>query len=328
MTLRTITAAVLSAPHALAHAIAPGAPQPALPATAQNAATSASPSAAPAAAVASGPKPWFALSDNGMVLLGYPIQWEPLVQMSLKVGAALIVLVIAWTISAWIRRLIKRGAARAEFDPTLSGFLANAAKWAILTIAIVTCLGVFGVQTASFAAVIAALGLAIGLALQGTLSNIASGVLLLVFRPFKVGDSVVVAGQAGTVNEIDLFTTALDTADGRRVVVPNAQIAGAVIDNQSHHPRRRAELLLSVPFDVDTEATRRALIAAMHDAAHTPGALHDPAPEVAIVDFGKASIQWAVRVWARNQDVGAVRARLLEAAKRELDRAAIRTSAS
>ncbi|MFN9977967.1 MAG: mechanosensitive ion channel family protein, partial [Phycisphaerae bacterium] len=120
-----------------------------------------------------------------------------------------------------------------------------------LACAILGIAGSFGVNVNTFAAIIGSAGLAIGLAFQGTLSNIASGVLLLVFRPFKVGDSVVIAGVAGVVNEIDLFTTALDTADGRRVIVPNAQIAGAVIDNQSHHPRRRFEVLLSVQFDAD-----------------------------------------------------------------------------
>ena len=245
----------------------------------------------------------------------------------LKFGFALLVLVGAWVFSGWIRAALKRGTNKAHLDPTLSAFFANLAKWAILTIAVITTLEVFNIQPASFAAVIAALGLAIGLAFQGTLSNIASGILLLIFRPFKVGDSVVIAGQAGIVNEIDLFTTALDTADGRRVIVPNAQIAGAVIDNQSHHPRRRAEVLLSVSASSPVEATRKALETAAREAIAGAGGLDIPPPEITMTDFGRASVQWAVRVWAPREKLGAVRTQILEAMKRELDAAGVRVSA-
>jgi small conductance mechanosensitive channel len=237
-------------------------------------------------------------------------------------------LVVAWVASSWLRRLIKNGTYRARLDPTLGSFFANAARWGVLTLGVVTCLGVFGVQTASFAAVIAALGLAIALAFQGTLSNIASGVLLLVFRPFKVGDSVVIAGVAGVVNEIDLFTTALDTADGRRVIVPNAQIAGAVIDNQSHHPRRRFEVLLSVNFDADPSVTEAALSRALRVLEGKPGYLSSPPPEVAMTDFGKASVGWAVRYWATREVGGVHRPELLAAIKQELDREGITLAAT
>jgi len=244
----------------------------------------------------------------------------------LKVGFVLLILVAAWVFSGWIRSALKRGTNRAHLDPTLSAFFANLAKWSILTVAVITSLGVFNIQPASFAAVIAALGLAIGLAFQGTLSNIASGVLLLIFRPFKVGDSVVIAGQAGIVNEIDLFTTALDTADGRRVIVPNAQIAGAVIDNQSHHPRRRAEVLLAVAAGSPVEATRKVLERAAREAIDGAGGLDIPPPEIAMIDLGRASVQWAVRVWAPREKLGAVRMQMLETTKRELDAAGIRLS--
>lgn len=256
------------------------------------------------------------------------LDWELLAFWSVRVGAALLVLVMAWVAASWLRRAIKNGTNRAHLDPTLGAFFANAARWGVLTLGVVTCLGVFGVQTASFAAVIAALGLAIGLAFQGTLSNIASGVLLLVFRPFKVGDSVVIAGVAGVVNEIDLFTTALDTADGRRVIVPNAQIAGAVIDNQSHHPRRRFEVLLNVQFDADPNVTEAALSRALRVLEGKHGYLPSPPPEVTMTDFGKASVGWAVRYWATREVGGAHRPELLAAIKGELDREGIKLAAS
>ncbi|MGH7243712.1 MAG: mechanosensitive ion channel family protein [Phycisphaerales bacterium] len=244
-----------------------------------------------------------------------------------KIGFVLLVLIGAWILSGWIRAALKRGTNKAHFDPTLSAFFANLAKWAILTIAVITSLEVFNIQPASFAAVIAALGLAIGLAFQGTLSNIASGILLLIFRPFVVGDSVVIAGQAGIVNEIDLFTTALDTADGRRVIVPNAQIAGAVIDNQSHHPRRRAEVLFNIAASADVEATRRALQTAAQESIDKAGGLSLPPSEVTMTDFGRASVQWAVRVWAPREKLAQVRVQILETAKREFDAAKVRLSA-
>lgn len=256
----------------------------------------------------------------------FRFDWEVVSLWGFKIGFVLLVLVGSWVFSSWIRSALKRGTNKAHFDPTLSAFLANLAKWAILTIAVITSLEVFNIQPASFAAVIAALGLAIGLAFQGTLANIASGVLLLIFRPFKVGDSVVIAAQAGIVNEIDLFTTALDTADGRRVIVPNAQIAGAVIDNQSHHPRRRAEVLVNVSASSPVEATRKALETAAREAIEQAGGLEIPPPEVTMTDFGRASVQWAVRVWAPREILGAVRMRMLETAKRELDEAGVRIS--
>lgn len=279
---------------------------------AQAAAPSASPSTTPLAPVIALPR--------------FRLDWDLVAVWGFKIGFALLILVGAWVLSGWIRAALKRGTNRAHLDPTLSAFFANLAKWAILTIAVITSLEVFNIQPASFAAVIAALGLAIGLAFQGTLSNIASGVLLLIFRPFKVGDSVVIAGQAGIVNEIDLFTTALDTADGRRVIVPNAQIAGAVIDNQSHHPRRRAEVLLNVAASAPVEATRQALETAAREAIETAGGLEIPPPEIAMTDFGKASVQWAVRVWAPREKLGAVRMQMLETTKRELDAAGVRIS--
>lgn len=280
---------------------------------------------------AAAPAPAAGSSPRSTILPVTPLprfrfDWEVVSIWGFKIGFVLLVLVGSWVFSSWIRAALKRGTNKAHFDPTLSAFFANLAKWAILTIAVITSLEVFNIQPASFAAVIAALGLAIGLAFQGTLSNIASGVLLLIFRPFKVGDSVVIAGQAGIVNEIDLFTTALDTADGRRVIVPNAQIAGAVIDNQSHHPRRRAEVLINVVAGAPVEATRKALNQASREAIELAGGLEIPPPEVTMTDFGRASMQWAVRVWAPREKLGAVRTQMLETVKRELDAAGVRIS--
>ena len=124
-----------------------------------------------------------------------------------------------------------KGLEKTRFDETLTKFFAKIARWGVLALGVLSCLSIFGVETTSFAALIGAMGLAIGLAFQGTLSNFASGVMLLIFRPFKVGQFVKVGGEAGTINEIDLFTIALDTSDNRRIIIPNSKVFGATIEN-------------------------------------------------------------------------------------------------
>ncbi len=182
------------------------------------------------------------------------------------------------------------------------------------------CLSKFGVETASLAAVIGAAGLAIGLAFQGTLSNFAAGAMLLVFRPYKVGDTVVVAGHAGTVDEIELFTTTLDTPDKRRVIVPNSSIFGAVIENHTHHGARRFEIPVGAAYAADVDQTRAALERAVQSV---PMVLTMPAPDVMLMGLGSSSVDWAVRGWARRESLGQAKQAVIRAVKLELDRAGI-----
>ena len=148
------------------------------------------------------------------------------IEYGTRVVGVLVVLFIAWLGAGWVGRTVLRSLERARFDSTLSRFLAKISRWAILLFTVLSCLSMFGIQTTSFAAVIGASALAIGLAFQGTLSNFASGAMLLLFRPFKVGDVVNVAGHTGTVFEIDLFSTTLDTPDNRRIILPNSKVYG------------------------------------------------------------------------------------------------------
>ncbi len=237
-----------------------------------------------------------------------------------RILAALAVVVVAWFVAGIVRRLVRQSTTRTHMDLTVGKFLANAARWTILVMAIVAAMGQLGVQTASFTAVLAATGLAIGLAFQATLSNFASGVILLVFRPFKVGDAVNVAGQAGSVNEIGLFMTEIDTADGRRIVLPNSQISGNVIENTSHHARRRAEVIAATIYDTDLDTTRAVLEAAVK---RVPGILTDPGVEVAIAAMSPAGVQWAVRAWALRENLGAVQQKLFREVKAALEAADI-----
>lgn len=243
-----------------------------------------------------------------------------LLTYGVRAAGALVFLLLAWFVASWVRRALRRGLGQAKFDPTLGKFLSNVARWVILTLAVVACLGTFGVQTTSFAALIGAIGLAVGLGFQGTLSHLASGVLLLVFRPFKVGDMVNLAGTIGKVNEIDLFMTELDTPDGRRVIVPNSKIFGGVIENITHHPRRRVEVAVGVAYGASVDQTRAVLETALQGV---PGALADPAPEVVLQELGASSVNWQLRVWASRDDFLKVRQATTRAAKLALDEAGI-----
>ncbi|MFN0012617.1 MAG: mechanosensitive ion channel family protein [Phycisphaerales bacterium] len=241
------------------------------------------------------------------------------------VAGALLLLVAAWVLAGWLRRVILRAATRAHFDITLAKFLGNTVKWAVLFFAVITCLGTFGINTTGFAAVLGTAGLAIGLALQGNLSNLASGVLLLVFRPFKIGDSVIVAGQAGIVDGIDLFTTNLDTADNRRIIVPNGAIFGGVIENQTRHPTRQVIVTVPTWAGADLAAARAALLGAAEEVVRTAqaeGALTTPPPAVALTEITPAVV-WQVSLWVRTPGVAAVRQRLLAEVKAAIDAAGI-----
>lgn len=237
-----------------------------------------------------------------------------------KIVGVLVALFIAWLIAGSVRRAIVRASEKRGFDITLGRFFANIARYAILAGAILGCLGVFGIQTASFAAVIAAMGLAVGLAFQGTLSNFASGVMLLVFRPFKVGDFIRAGGESGTVKELELFVTELCTPDNRRIIVPNSKVFGDTIENVSHHPTRRVEVPVGVSYSADLQHCRAALLQA---AQSLSTGLKDPAPVAVLADLGDSSVNWKVRVWCNASDFWPTTEALVEAIKTQLDAAQI-----
>lgn len=187
-------------------------------------------------------------------------------------------------------------------------------------LALIFCLGRFGVQTASLAAVIAAAGLAVGLAFQGTLSNFAAGIMLLTFRPFKVGDTVNVSGETGSVEEIELFFTHIDTFDNRRIILPNATVFGTKIENISHHPLRRADVNVGVDYTADVDRTREVLLAAV---ASVEGQAQGKEPQVVLQNFGASSVDWTVRIWAPAATLFPTREATLRAIKYHLDEAGI-----
>jgi small conductance mechanosensitive channel len=241
-------------------------------------------------------------------------------QLGLRAVFVLILLTVAWTISGWGSAIVRTTLDRIKFDETLSIFLSKLVRYAILLMAALTCLNKFGVETTSFAALIGAAGLAIGLAFQGTLSNFAAGAMLLLFRPYKVGDEVNVAGYSGTVREIELFTTAIDTPDYRRIIVPNSSIFGAVIENVTHHPVRRFNVDVGTAYSADIDQTRRVLERAVSSVTQV---VPTPAPAVVLLDLGASSVNWSVRAWAKRETHGDARQALVRAVKMELDQAGI-----
>lgn len=168
-----------------------------------------------------------------------------------KVAGAIVILLLAMFISGWVRSMVEKALTRVNFDPTLTKFFGTASRWVVLLLAVLGCLGMFGIETTSFAAVIGGASLAVGLAFQGSLSNVAAGVMLLTFRPFSVGQVITVAGQTGKVDEIGLFTTALNTPDNRHIIIPNGQVFGSTIVNITHNPKRRVGVSIGIGYDDD-----------------------------------------------------------------------------
>ena len=241
-------------------------------------------------------------------------------QFLLKVGGAILFLFIAWLVAGAAARATRHSLEKSKLDLTLTKFFGNLAKYGVLILAVVACLGVFGIETTSFAAVLGAAGLAIGLAFQGSLSNFSAGVMLLAFRPFKVGDVVNVGGVTAKVTEIELFTTLLDTGDNRRIIMPNSKIFGNTIENITFHPTRRVDVNVGTDYEASLREAREVM---MQVAQDVEGGLPEPPPQVYLQELGGSSINWTVRVWTPTPDYWAVRERLTQQLKEALDDAGI-----
>ena len=233
-----------------------------------------------------------------------------------KIAGVLVLIFAAWVFAAYVRKMVRQGLRKAKFDETLTRFLSNAVRWLILAVAGISVLGVFGVEATSFAALIGAAGLAVGLAFQGTLSNLAAGVMLLVFRPFKVCDVVMVAGVKGTVDEIDLFSTVIDTIDHRRIYVPNSAVFGSTIENFSYFKTRRMDLIFSVETYFDVVAVRREIEKRL---ALLPLIPDRPAPVLILKELTSKTTDWEIQVWCNTTDTPDVRQTCLTMARESVD---------
>jgi small conductance mechanosensitive channel len=227
-------------------------------------------------------------------------------------------LVFTWTIASIIGRYFG-GMISKKVDLTLGKFLTKAIRNGLMLVVVLGVLSANGIQLTAFAAVLAALGFAVGMALQGTLGNIASGIMLLLFRPFKVDDYIVVADTAGTVEEIDLFTTRLNTLDNRHIIIPNSEIFGSKLENYTRNQLRRVDVNVGASYNADIDQTRAALERAV---AKTKGA-STPKGYAYLMELGASSVDWQLRVWCDAADYWDVRESLTANAKIEMDRAGI-----
>ena len=243
-----------------------------------------------------------------------------LTSYALRVVGALVLFLIAWTVAGWAQRMVVRGIEKRSLDLTLGKFTASLVRWLVLVAAGVAILGMFGVQTASFAAVIGAGGLAIGLALQGSLSNVGAGAVLLIFRPFKVGDVITAAGHTGAVNEISLLTTNLDTPDNQRIIIPNAKLLGDSVVNITFHPMRRVDVDVGTDYSANIDETRTVLTTVVKSIE---GQIEGKDPAVVLVGLGASSIDWQLRIWVPTADFWARKGELTAATKKHLDAANI-----
>ncbi|MEM9188899.1 MAG: mechanosensitive ion channel domain-containing protein [Myxococcota bacterium] len=250
----------------------------------------------------------------------YKTYVEPNLDTIKNVALALLLLLVARFVAGWASALIRRGLEARKFDTTLTRFFASAVRIGIMLMSVLAILGMFGVETTSFAAVIGALGLAIGLAFQGTLGNFAAGVMLLVFRPFKVGDAIVVDGEVGTVNQIDLFTTGIATLDNKLVMVPNGNVFGNKITNITHYETRRVDIDVGVDYSADIDKTREVLTKAIESIELK---IEEPDSVAFLKGLGGSSVDWQIRVWCKTSDYWAVYEAGIRAVKMHLDEAGI-----
>lgn len=237
-------------------------------------------------------------------------------QWGMRILGALAVLVIGMFVARWLKNAVRRALERKGTDTTLIPFASNTAYYLALTFVVVSVLGMFGVEVTSVIAVLGAAAFAVGLALQGTLANFSSGVMLLVFRPFKVGEYVDAGGTAGSVAEIGIFFTTLNTPDNVRVVVPNSSVWGQTIHNYAANDTRRNDMVVGVSYADDLPKAKQII----HDVlAADTRVLEDPAPTVAVAELGDSSVNIVVRPWCNKGDYWSLRFDLTQKMKEALE---------
>mmetsp|Transcript_23048 Transcript_23048/g.39122 ORF Transcript_23048/g.39122 Transcript_23048/m.39122 type:complete len:285 (-) Transcript_23048:4744-5598(-) len=238
-----------------------------------------------------------------------------------SVLGAIGILFLGWIIAAWLGRRVRRiGEATEHLDDTLFNFLGSLVRYTVLAFTGMIVLNTFGVQTTSVVAAVGAAGLAIGLALQGTLSNVAAGVMLILFRPLKLGDFVDVAGKMGTVKDVTLNFTELADVGNVQVIIPNAQVWGNVIVNYSSYPIRRAEWTFGVGYGVNLKAAEEAI----RETVLADGRTHaDPKPFVQVNNLGDSSVDFLVRAWCDSGEYFQYQADIKRGVKEALDAAGV-----
>lgn len=242
--------------------------------------------------------------------------WELVTIYGIKVLAAVAIFVIGRWVAKALSNLIRRMMRKGDLDQTVRRFVANMAYIILMVFVVLAALSQLGIQTTSFIAVLGAAGLAIGLALQGSLSNFAAGFLMIIFRPIRVRDYIEGAGTAGTVEEIAIFTTTLVTPDNKTVIIPNAALTGGNIVNWTLKGTRRVDMVMGIGYDDDIDKAKQIMNDVM---AQDDRILKDPAPQIAMVELADSSVNFVVRPWVKASDYWGVYMTITENIKKAFD---------
>ncbi|WP_420335989.1 mechanosensitive ion channel family protein [Roseibium sp.] len=240
--------------------------------------------------------------------------YGPLIINAVK---AVVVLIIGWIVAGMISGLVRRRiVSHPQIDDTIGGFAASIVRWLILLVTLIAILQLFGIEATSLVAVLGAGTLAIGLALQGTLSDVAAGVMLIIFRPYKIGQFVDIGGTSGTVKDLNIFVTELVTPDNVQIIMPNGQAWGAVVTNFSAHDTRRLDLTFGIDYGDDADKAIQIIL----DVANADERVHkDPEPWVRVTNLGDSSVDLGVRLWCAAADYWELKFHMLKAVKEAFD---------
>ncbi len=239
-------------------------------------------------------------------------------------GLKILAAIVIWIVGSWVIKKIMgvtgKLMMKKEYDESLQKFLLNLVNWTLKILLIIVILSKLGIETTSFAAILAAAGLAIGMALQGSLANFAGGVLMMIFKPIKIGDLIEAQGEIGVVKEIEIFTTKIVTPDNKLVIIPNGILSNGNITNYTAEGKIRLDLTFGVSYDADIKQTKDVLLGVI---SSNPKVLKDPAPMVAVSELADSSVNFAVRPWATPENYWDVYFETTESVKEALDKAGI-----
>jgi small conductance mechanosensitive channel len=234
----------------------------------------------------------------------------------IKIIGAIVILILGRIAAGISRRIVRRALERGKTDPSIVSFVGSLTFFLILIFAVLAALAKFGVQTASFVAILGAAGFAVGFALQGSLGNFAAGVLILVLRPYRIGDFIETVGVSGNVKDIQLFTTILATPDNIKIMVPNGKIFGDVIKNVTGYDTRRVDLVMGIGYTSDIQKAQDIMMAIMKEDNRI---LPDPAPHIAVSELADSSVNFVVRPWVKKEDYWGVKFDLTRKFKEAFD---------
>lgn len=242
------------------------------------------------------------------------------IDLGIKVATALAIFLIGKFLIKILVRGISKVMQKQGVDKTLESFICNLVRISLMVVVVIAAIGAIGIQTTSFIAIFGAAGLAVGLALQGSLSNFASGVLIVLFRPYRVGDFVEAAGIAGSVEQVQILTTILKTGDNKQIIVPNSQIMDSIITNYSANDTRRVDMVVGVSYEDDLDKVRKTLEELL---AADERVLSEPAPLIAVSALADSSVNFVVRPWVKATDYWGVMFEMTEAIKKRFDKEGI-----